>query len=375
MRKRLKTSFLMNKKLVFSIGSSEIGGAQKVFLDIISEVKNQKLDFIILLPEGPLINYLKEKNYNYVIISYSSFKSWYQIYNILKDEQIFIVNTHLTNSSLLFSLINLFHRRLICASFHNQIVHEKLNSVQKFFYPYLYFILSKLLDGIIVNSKYNKKHFIEIANIRSNIIKVIPNGINESLFSVKESLVKERSKKYRIGYFGRLSSEKGIQCLLDSILYIKQYNIECIILGDGPLRKDLDDFVKKNQLSEKVSILGFKQDVVIYMQTVDLVVVPSINEAFGITILEAFALGKIVIASNVGAIPELVIDNYTGFLFPVNDSKILSNKILFAMENSGYCKEIANNAYQFYRGNYTVESMCNSIFLYFDNLYQKKIKN
>ena len=111
------------------------------------------------------------------------------------------------------------------------------------------------------------------------------------------------------------------------------------------------------------------------MQTVDLVVVPSINEAFGITILEAFALGKLVIASNAGAIPELVVDNDTGFLFPVNNSKILSNKILFAMENPDLCNIISNNAYQFYRGNYTIEAMCSSIFSHFYFLYQKKINN
>lgn len=365
----------MNKKAVFSIGSSEIGGAQKVFLDILSEFENQKLNFIIFLPKGPLVNYLKKKKYNYQVISFFSIKSWYHIYKVLKDDQVFIINTHLTNCSFLFSLINLLHRRLICASFHNQIIHDKLSSIQKLFYPYLYFILSKLVDGIIVNSNYNKKHFKEIAKISSNIIKVIPNGINQNHFPLQKKLVKNVSDKYRIGYFGRLSSEKGVQCLLDSILLLKQYKIECIIVGEGPLRKDLAEFIKMNQLDEKVSILGFKQDVASYMQTVDLVVVPSINEAFGITILEAFALGKLVIASNVGAIPELVVDNDTGFLFPVNNSKILSNKILCAMENPDLCSIISNNAYQFYRGNYTIETMCSSIFSHFDFLYQKKINN
>jgi glycosyltransferase involved in cell wall biosynthesis len=104
------------------------------------------------------------------------------------------------------------------------------------------------------------------------------------------------------------------------------------------------------------------------MSQVDVVVMPSINETFGLTIVEAFALKKIVIGSDVGGIPELVINGQTGLLFPARDSSALAEKIVYVYNNREEARTMAMNGYEYFKKNFTSSIMAEKTIQYYESL-------
>ena len=145
-------------------------------------------------------------------------------------------------------------------------------------------------------------------------------------------------------------------------------DFDCSIIGDGPMREKLELFSKLNLLNDRVRFLGFKSNVYKLIKNLDVIVVPSLNEAFGMTIIEAFSQHKIVIASNIDAIPELIVHKKTGLLFPVKDYLKLNDLFMYVYNNKKDVIKIQNNAYKFYINNFTHAVFIDKTLKYFNNL-------
>lgn len=107
------------------------------------------------------------------------------------------------------------------------------------------------------------------------------------------------------------------------------------------------------------------------MQKMDVIVVPSLNETFGITILEAFALYKPVVASEVGGIPELVKHMETGLLFPAKDAEALAERLLYLYNNRSEADKMAENGFEFVMKNFTSAIMAENTLTYYESLKKK----
>jgi glycosyltransferase involved in cell wall biosynthesis len=359
------------KRILLAIGSSEIGGGQKIFLTCIREFLKRNCSIVVVLPNGPLVEIVKSFNVKIYIVNFNSITALIKIAMILHREKVDIVNTYLTKCSFLFSLVNIFFRVPLCCTLLNAITHEKLGNLQKRVYPFIYFLLQKLCDGIIVNSGQNKKHFIDVAKINDNLIKVIYSGIDIDEFQGFQNQ-KPRDHKFVIGAVGRLSPEKGHIYLIKALTHITNIDFECIFVGDGPLLAELENYVKELNLDSRIKFLGFQANVARIMYQMDVVIMPSLNETFGITIVEAFALKKIVIASDAGGIPELVINNKTGLLFPAKDSSALAEKILYVYNNKEEAHTMAMNGYEYFKKNFTSSIMAENTITYYNTLTTHK---
>src|SRR4030042_4208197 len=356
------------KKILFAIGySTELGGAQKVFITTIKELSKMDCQITVILPDATLASFLKSHDIKIYIVDFHSIKCLIAIHKILKENDFDVINTYLPKCSLLVSLVNLLHRIPICCTLLNAIIHEKLNGFQKGIYPLLYFILSRMCDGFIVNSENNKQNFMKTSRIGGNIIKVIYSGIEMDEFINVPAVAKIKGKLV-LGYVGRLSPEKGPYYLLKALTYLNDIDYECLIVGDGPIRSELENYVEANKLKGKVIFMGYQDKIANFINKMDVVVVPSLNETFGLTIIETFALKKTVIASNVGGIPEVVTHGETGFLFPARDSLALSEWILYIYNNKEKIKEMSINAYKYVSQNFTSSIMAENTFNYLTSL-------
>jgi len=155
-------------------------------------------------------------------------------------------------------------------------------------------------------------------------------------------------------YFGRLSEEKGLISLLEAMKKIPKINLN--IVGNGPQKAELEQFIKENKL-KNVKLLGYKKGLELYdlIRNSRLVITPSIwYENNPISILEAFALKKPVIGADLGGIPELVKDNKTGLLYRAGDDKDLADKIKKAYFDLKLAEKLGNNAMNWVKNN------CNS---------------
>lgn len=333
------------KRILLAIGSSEIGGAQGLFSIYVEGLKERGYDVAVILPEGPLVDEVKKMQVKLFVVNIKSLSGIWKISKILKNNKFDIINAHLTYCSLLFSFISLFYKIPICCSLHNAIVHEKLNWIQKKTYPAIASIMARISRGIIVNSEWTKKHMCERLGVKEEKVKVIYSGLKEEKFQRHECIA--RGDKFRIGVVGRLSREKGQKYLIKALNFIDIPNYECLVVGDGPMRGNLESMVSECGLQDKVTFAGFRDDVENVMSEFDVVVLPSVNESLPITVIESFFLKKLVIASNVGGVPELVKDGITGLLVDPRDPEHLSDKIGYAYENFNETKKMTENAYRF----------------------------
>lgn len=200
----------------------------------------------------------------------------------------------------------------------------------------------KCVDMILAPSQFAKQKLIENgAGWASQRIEVLPHFQN-----CPEQVVPHPGPSAPILYFGRLSAEKGIDDLIQAMRRLP--NIKLIIAGDGPQRSMLDALVKTLTLSN-VTFAGHLsatslQDAIARAQ---FTVFPSrAYETMGKSILESYAQGRAIVASDLGSRRELVHESRTGLLYKVKDVGQLSSAIGFLHENPELAKKMGNEGHQ-----------------------------
>jgi len=138
-----------------------------------------------------------------------------------------------------------------------------------------------------------------------------------------------------IGTVGWLLPIKGPMHLLRAMSFVWQSHPETglVYVGKGDLEKELREEAFRMGVSERVSFLGWRDDVAEIMQLLDVFVLPSLNEGMGRVLVEAMAAGKPIVASNVGGIPDLIIQGENGLLVPAGDAEALAGGIEFFITN------------------------------------------
>jgi glycosyltransferase involved in cell wall biosynthesis len=189
------------------------------------------------------------------------------------------------------------------------------------------------MDFIIACSdEVMKSH---IPKIEHNRICVIHNGVDTKTFINKKTNYDLRSElkiskgQFIIGNIGNLSIQKGHGILIEAMkdLIKKGVPVVLIIVGDGPMREDLEKKTDESGIRGHVFFLGKRADVPDILNNIDIIAVSSLREGFSISILEAMATSKPIVATNVGGNKELVIDGVTGILVPPGDPYSLSEAI------------------------------------------------
>jgi len=210
--------------------------------------------------------------------------------------------------------------------------NERFNYLGGFFnYLFEKYAFSRV-KNIIACSQIMKENISKLSKAE---IYVIPNGIDLSHICGEIKLLKS-IKSPSIFYIGLLENIKGVDILIKAMKIIKKEipDIHLYIAGEGSQKGNLIKLVKKLDLDKNIDFLGYisGEKKYSYFKAVDLCVVPSRYESFGIVILEAMACGKPVVASNVGNIPSLLTDDI-GFKFESDNEKDLAEKIIKLLKN------------------------------------------
>lgn len=179
-------------------------------------------------------------------------------------------------------------------------------------------------------------------------VSVIPNAFNmtKTLDVLPRNWRQEQGWKSTaliIGYVGRLAHVKGVDILLQAIAKLNK-DIDCklIIVGDGSEKEELISLAKNLDIHHLVYFAGrISHDQVLQaIKGFDIAIVPSRDEGFGLSALEAMSVGIPVIASKVGALSEVVIDTVTGLLYKSEDPTDLTNKITSLLNDSEQRKKL-----------------------------------
>jgi glycosyltransferase involved in cell wall biosynthesis len=165
-------------------------------------------------------------------------------------------------------------------------------------------------------------------------ITVIHNGVDVAKLKRTQSIQTAKASrgwdnKFVIGSIGRLEAAKGYEFLLRGLpeIFKRNANLVVEVAGRGDLLDRLEKLAAELGIGDRVEFLGFTANVKDFLEGIDVYVQPSLCEALGIANLEASAMGVPVVASDVGGIPECVIDGETGFTVPARNPEALCNAI------------------------------------------------
>jgi glycosyltransferase involved in cell wall biosynthesis len=152
---------------------------------------------------------------------------------------------------------------------------------------------------------------------------VIHNGVDLPDTKVPEA----RAGPYRVVTVGRLQAPKDVVTLVRALAGLPRGAYEAVIVGEGPDRPGVESEIRRLGLESLVELAGARNDVAELLAKADLFVLSSRSEGLPLSILEAMAAGLPVVATNVGGVPELVVEGETGFLVPPGDPKSLADAI------------------------------------------------
>jgi teichuronic acid biosynthesis glycosyltransferase TuaC len=190
-----------------------------------------------------------------------------------------------------------------------------------------------LFDHVISVSEDLKEKLISDYRVSPEKITVIHNGVDKDKFKPMDkaqarSLCGLTEDCRYILAISRLSSEKGLEYLLESMMKLKTENVKLALIGDGPLYGTLNNYVKENNLSGMVSFVGSipHEDLNQWYNAADVFCLSSIWEGCPNVVIEALACGIPVVSSRVGAVPHFVTED-CGMVVPCKDADALANAL------------------------------------------------
>lgn len=222
------------------------------------------------------------------------------------------------------------------------VIQKILNA--EFRFHRLLKVYQKNIDLFIAPSQFVKNQLVQ-AGFAEMKIQVIPHFLPAEFFpKLNNSSV--QAGTYLFAY-GRLDESKGFSDLLYALKELPIRGIKLKIAGNGPEEKNLRELAQKLNLSNQVEFLGYqtKLEIIKLIKHSSLVINPSrVHETFGLTVLEAMAMGKAVITAKTGALPELIEDGQNGLIYETGDIGELREQLIKLLSNAEYKSKLAKAA-------------------------------
>jgi len=162
-----------------------------------------------------------------------------------------------------------------------------------------------------------------------------------------------------VGNVAALVAHKGQRHLIDAAMRVlpRCPDARFVIAGEGELRASLEQQIHQHHLDKHVLLAGFRADILSVHKAFDLFVMSSITEGLGTSILDAMACGKPVVATNVGGIPEVVVDGGTGLLVPPRDPAAMADAIVKLLATRALREEMGAAGLERVRSHFSAEAM------------------
>lgn len=269
-----------------------------------------------------------------------------KLIRLLKKEKITVVHTHMYKANTPGRIAALLRGvPVIIANEHN-IDTWKSKSQHR-----IDRILAHFTDKIISVSDAVRKFYIE-KGIPSEKILTIHNGIKLEKFKITLNMDRKKRElglkpsSVVIGTVGRLEPQKGHKYFLEAASLIKREipDAQFLLVGSGSLKGKLREYIRRMGLEDDTILTGFRKDIPEILATMEVFILPSLREGFSISLLEAMASGKPIVATSVGGNQEVICDGECGFLVSSKDSESIARRAIKILKNEELKKRLKRNA-------------------------------
>ena len=347
----------MKKKIIFAIPALKVGGAEKVFTDLVLNFDEKKFDILVIVFDGSesfFLKKIKKKiriiNLNKKRVSYGIFK-FIELVNKFKPEYIF---STLGNLNIMICIVQfLFVKKAKIIVRETNFLSKNINQNRfPIIWKILYKIILKKAHIIIALSESIKIDLIKNFQIPKEKIKVIYNPVNfkniKKLSQSKKNEIIPFNKKYtNFLACGSLSYKKGFDVLIEAFKLVNIKNYRLLILGSGPQNEILKKKVKDYKLTKTIKFLSFVENPYPIMQRADSLIISSRYEGCSNVMLEALFLRKPIISVPcLGANEEILRKKKNCFLSKNCTSLSLSKVInFFLLKNLKHKKTFLDKSF------------------------------
>ncbi len=301
----LLTSGLNRDKFNSILATGPVGNSEGD-MAYLARAKNINL---IIIPE-----LAREVNLRKEVIAFS------KLYKLIKKEQPDIIHTHTAKAGALGRLAGLLYRASafltlgkkgpkLIHTFHGHVLQGYFGKRKTKIYVWIERILAKFTDIIIVVSSVIKNDLLGLKIGDCDKMKVIPLGIE--LDGLLE-LPLNNNSKVTVGIIARLTAIKNHRMFLEAAKFLltnyktNNYQLKFVVAGDGELRKSLEAYSKELGLDNYVIFTGWQTDLVGLYSSLDIVGLTSLNEGTPVSLIEAMASARAIVATNVGGVKDLI---------------------------------------------------------------------
>lgn len=225
----------------------------------------------------------------------------------------------------------------------------------------------RLCDRVVCNSEAAADS-LRAAGLAEGKLEIIPNGLPKSAFAEVPPFIPCRPGVLRLGLIARMNSPvKNHPVFLKAAAKLSRQfpNLEFVLVGDGPLRPALESMASALGIKEKVLFTGERHDIPAVLASLDVSVLVSSSESLSNVILESMAAGVPVVATAVGATPEVVKHGETGLIVSPGDEESLVDAVAQLVRDPAARAQYAMRSRDFARSHFHIDQVCRR----FEQLY------
>lgn len=340
--------------------SLECGGSETLARDIALSLDPVRFQTSICALDagGPLERDLREAGRPVHVVGRRPGVDWAlpaRLYRFFRRQKVDIVQTHHL-APLIYSalparlagayLVHVEHERF---SYGNVKARRRLR------------LLAALCHRIVVVGGDIKDYLVRSAMIPASKVSVIGNGVDVKRYAAPPRLSRREcglpEEGRLIGHVGRLAAAKDQATLLSAFKGVGAVypDARLVVVGDGPLRSDLEELARALGIESRVTFLGLRFDVPDLLPHFELFVLSSVNEGLPLAILEAMAAARPVLSTAVGEIPAVIDHRVTGLLVSPGDAKLLADGLTTLLERPEWAAELGRGARSVVEARFSVQ--------------------
>jgi glycosyltransferase involved in cell wall biosynthesis len=364
------------KRVLFIVTQSELGGAQRFLCELISRLDRNKYEVLVAAGkdgDGEFLGILKNAGVPTLSLRflrrkiglYGDFKGYLEVRGLIRD---FKPDTLFLSSSKAGVLGSLAARKFPHLKAIYRIGGWSFNDPMPWLVRRFYILAEKCTarfkDTIIVNNRHDLEQAERLKIRPRGSIELIYNGLDPyklEIFGKDEAKIKLFEKlpqrqrgflhaKIVVGTVANFYKTKGLGYFIEAIKLLRTEPVithaAFVIIGDGPEKEKLELQIKESGMKNKIFLTGKLPDVRKYLAAFDIFVLPSVKEGFPWALLEAMAAKLPVIATNVGAAPEIIEDGKNGFMVEPRKPELIAQKIKELIGNERLRNELGIQAHQ-----------------------------
>ena len=366
-------------KVVHLLWGGGIGGTEEYVKSLVQYFDHSEYETHICFMSEKGEIYKETMMMDNIKVDFMGIKNGFDIINILR----FAFYLYKKNYDILhLHMRNILSTAIICLFKTPKVLTHHLSPEQTRIHKknkVFFWLFAGKFQKIIVISKIIRDSLIKDFKIKNpENIEVIYNGIDLNKFdrfsNIPSDLLRiKKPGKYVIGFVGRMQYFKRPDLFINVAreLLERDKKFHFIMVGDGPEMEKCRDMVERYQIKEYFELLGFRRDIPNIVRSFDALLFTSVDEGFGIVLIEAMAMGVPVFAIREGAVPEIVTNKENGILLETTNPEEIAQQMLETIENNTLIEKIKEQCVEHVHSHFSIEACVNKT----QKIYEEILSN